>query len=846
MLINQITNLFEKNSDLKVLFLFDPDYQFENEFKSLELDGVRCVKVDSNYFFIKHKIHSEWMHEKVFLYFNIPSPHKTGRYLEFPLLDLLEANKEIVTDDEEAFLEEFGLARSQKNLIKKYMKELQFITIQEVCRPILTPDKLDEPTLQQGLIAAFLKFSKTTSWPNIIAKILLLAKPDKEAEWNRFYKKVIEMGLLSVLRNRFKFYFGIEPEELSQEKLKELLQKIRYNQITHLISEPLKTDPYSKLKIKEITVWTNVLQIIQESSRHPQVNGKLKEVIDWAGENIKGEKIIELYSMDVEYGHLTDDMAWVILYAQIENIDFNPQSVIQKLNNILTVHDLGFEVRNSASFLIQLATMISKINAVSKYTLNNPDEYIREYTSSWSIIDRTYRRATRKYRELSPDPNLFDADKLYQVLNKRYDNFIEKVNREWLTCLSEFGFDYTSLSCPKQYEFFKREIEGSSVKTVVIISDALRYEAAEELVGLLHGDDKNIAEIGYQLASIPSKTNVGMAQLLPGKNKLFNQGKITIEGVSTDGIDKRQQILKLFDEEALAVQFSAIQGMSIQESREVFKAPLVYVYHDVIDATGDKRASERRTFKAVDDALEELMKFTNKLHHTFNVTRVFITSDHGFLYNDLEIEEKDKEPGSGLDTIDSHNRYEILDTPVKPKLGFCVSLKSTTVFKDEEDLFVLTPESTNRYKKQGVGHQFVHGGASLQELVVPVINSYRKSLAVAKKVKAIITNESQLKVVSNILRVNILQEKRVSRTEKELEVSVGLYKDNELVSNEVFLELNSTAESPTERMHKFELVVNSTASKETFLKLKVYDVEERLNPLIELRVNNQTLIQPDF
>src|SRR5690606_28670381 len=189
---------------------------------------------------------------------------------------------------------------------------------------------------------------------------------------------------------------------------------------------------------------------------------------------------------------------------------------------------------------------------------------------------------------------------------------------------------------------------------------------------------------------------------------------------------------------------------------------------------------------------------------------------------------------------------EIITHQINPKIGYCIDLKSTTGFKDDEDLFVLTPESTNRYKKQGVGHQFVHGGGSLQELVVPVINSYRKTQPIAKKVKPIITNESQLKIVSNILRVSILQERKISRTEKELELLIGLYRENELVSNAITLELNSISESPSERMHKIELIVNSDASKDSFLKLKIFDIEEKLNPLIEIRVSNQTLIQPDF
>lgn len=555
---------------------------------------------------------------------------------------------------------------------------------------------------------------------------------------------------------------------------------------------------------------------------------------------------MQIYGVEVEYGLLTDEMAWVILDSQIEYLDYNPQSVIKKLENLLTVHDLNGEIRNTMRFVIHLANLISKVNTIPTYKLNTPDAYVHAYTTSWSLIDRIYRHAINRYRQITSVPDNFDLDRLFQLLHHHYERFTETANREWLMCLSEFNFDYNLLKTPKQYDFFTREIEKSTVKTVVILSDALRYEAAEELLGVLHGDDKNVAEISFQLASIPSKTSIGMAQLLPGTQKLFNQGKITINGISAEGVDNRQEILREHHKGALAVQYSLVESMPLKDSREIFKAPIVYVYHDVIDATGDKRVSERRTFKAVNETLEELAKFTNKLHHTFNVTKVFITSDHGFLYSDQEVEEPDKEPGSGLNTLDSHNRYEILDTPFKPKIGYCLPLKSTTKFNDADKFFVLIPESINRYKKQGVGHQFVHGGGSLQEVIVPVVNSSRKIQAVAKKVRPIITNEAQLRIVSNILRVSILQEKKVSKTEKEIEVLIGLFKDNELVSNAVTLVLDSFSESPSERMRKIELVVNSAASREVFLKLKVFDVEEKLNPLIEVRVNNQTLIQPDF
>ena len=278
--------------------------------------------------------------------------------------------------------------------------------------------------------------------------------------------------------------------------------------------------------------------------------------------------------------------------------------------------------------------------------------------------------------------------------------------------------------------------------------------------------------------------------------------------------------------------------------RDVFKNNVAYVYHDVIDATGDKRSSERRTFKAVEEAIEELKRFVKLLHGSYNVKKVLITADHGFLYNDKEIVEKDKENIESANAIHSGNRYFITKDKQDLDIGYSIPLSATTVF--DEDVYINIPLSVNRYKKQGVGQQFAHGGGSLQELIVPVIESSRQRVEVSKKVTPQLVTKGGLKVVSNILKVNILQESEVSRLAKERTINIGLYKDTTLVSNEETFTLNFTSESPSERMVRIELTLSAGATKESFLKLKAFDVDDSLNPIIEERVQNITLIEADF
>ncbi len=75
---------------------------------------------------------------------------------------------------------------------------------------------------------------------------------------------------------------------------------------------------------------------------------------------------------------------------------------------------------------------------------------------------------------------------------------------------------------PNQQNFFGHYVQpildkGYDRRVFVIISDALRYEAAEELNRDLNGRYRMEAKLEAQLGVLPSYTGLGMAALLPHK-----------------------------------------------------------------------------------------------------------------------------------------------------------------------------------------------------------------------------------------------------------------------------------------------------------------------------------------
>ncbi len=80
-------------------------------------------------------------------------------------------------------------------------------------------------------------------------------------------------------------------------------------------------------------------------------------------------------------------------------------------------------------------------------------------------------------------------------------------------------------------------------RSFVIISDALRHEAAEELTRELNGKYRFEAEISSQLGVLPSYTALGMACLLPHKKLEYKpNGDVLVDGQPTASLEQRDKI----------------------------------------------------------------------------------------------------------------------------------------------------------------------------------------------------------------------------------------------------------------------------------------------------------------
>ena len=179
----------------------------------------------------------------------------------------------------------------------------------------------------------------------------------------------------------------------------------------------------------------------------------------------------------------------------------------------------------------------------------------------------------------------------------------------------------------------------------------------------------------------------------------------------------RDKVLKAEDPASVALKYNDIIAMKRAERSALVKGmDVVYIYHDTIDEAS--HISDTAVFAACDKAISELKNLVRIIVNEFGGTNILITADHGFLYTYSPLTEDDKVGKTSFNSMDVEygRRYAIMKKGAKPNYLLPVKfLDGNTEFEG------FAPRENIRIKMNGGGMNFVHGGISLQEMVVPVI-----------------------------------------------------------------------------------------------------------------------------
>lgn len=850
---DKIYKYFELNARLHVLFIFEGISMISDSLKECVWPEDYLFKIfDGDWFNTKYRLENDWKDKKVVLVFrDIAMPESETQQLEFPLMDLLKANMEYREDDYASFMQQYRLPEKHRAFLKRHVAELQSVKVMSIIEGYLSPDVFYEDLAIRAIISAYLGDKKLLEWESIIVRMLLLGRKSEEAKRIAFFLRVEKnLDVKKAIDERLNRIFGVSYNPNSTTKMEDVARSLKYNSITQLLA-PNSADTYKSLKINSSLPIQQINRLFELGTSTRQWSKGFSEALEELASDIRESELIKVYGIDAQYYSMTEALAWPIINHLLEmTLLEDPGATKQKANSLMLKFHGNDLIQAALNFIDRVATFYDRMQRIGSIRLSTPQEYVDRYTTDFYIFDQLYRKSLECYLKLSANvvPVLSALEKRKYQLDVDYARLANDINIEWMDCVIETDNYFSDISNPRQDEFYQREYAGTDGKgkLVVIISDALRYEVAQELLESL-GREKHIAKLSAWRAILPTETKYSKQSLLPHQSLTLVRSdsgvEMAVDGQVLKTIEMRSSHLSENRNNAVCVRYTDYVKNNMAENRELFKHPLVYLYHDTIDDAGHGQ-NPVDVIDACRRSIEQLSSMVKSLHATMNVVNVIVTADHGFLYNDMAFEEKDKHPISDSD-IEKKTRYYLTTNPDDVQGIVKFPLEKVSGITSDMPVYVGVPKGTNRIAASG-GYNFAHGGASLQEMIIPVIHSSQRRTDKTDFVGLSLMTHN-LNVVSSRLKLNILQDDVVDMTMQSRTIICGIYQGDKMVSNEVTLTLDSTEQEPSNRIQTVTLTLNQSVAP-GLLQLRIYDTkdEKKLNPLVKEPVKNNTIIEQDF
>jgi len=792
--------VFNKN---RIVFWYDSKKELRKDYEELEFSDIEKIELNNNEFRVKHRILREEPDKKFLLYHEGGVPSDLDNWL----LDVQLASEEFRTDQSAIWLNELGLGMEFTDIVNDHSVFFNAAKRREKLKKILSSDDTQN-AVRITMIAVC-----AASDPRI-DDILENLLTESAAKKDEKLKLIENCGLEEFLWSRLELSFGYTSDSSG---LRDFIIQLFKSCYDMSLGNDSELNPDALVFLKR---W-------KDSVKHQKAFETLsKECADilTIEKDLQKRDISSLEEIDcfeLVDRKILSDLVKNVVDQTISAGDREGLIRQRKLSHWYKKYmDLYQAIDYGARFI--------KFLEEAELNIESMDDGLTKYTNYWYLLDQLYRKYifhTKQSGQVSMLKALSD-----KVENLYSNNYLLTVNNNWQNHIDQCG-SWNKTNIEFQKHFFRRQVSpflNDKKKVFVIISDALRYEIGHELHSRIRQEDRFDAEISPMLTTLPSFTQLGMASLLPNKEIQFSDNHsitVFIDGKSTQGTENRSKILQsAVKGAAKAMRADDLMGMNKTECRELFREhDVVYVYHNQIDATGDKKESEGRVFDAVEDTLEELIKIIKKLVAA-NATNLLVTSDHGFIYQDKVLEDSDFLGAdiTGIDALHRDRRF-LLGKDLPQNTG----MKSFTAKEAgiEGDMEIQIPKSINRLRLKGSGSRFVHGGASLQEVIVPVIKIHKKRKSDISKVGIDILSGSTSFITTGQFSVTFYQAQPVTDKVQSRSLRVGIYsKDNELVSDSHNLNFEFISENPRERELKIRFVLTQKADdlneQEVYLRLE--------------------------
>lgn len=700
----------------RIIFWCDEEREFEDKLDEIVLHDAKLIALTgTNYFAVKKLLGVEDTTGNYVVY----CPLSYEKPEDDWLLDIRLYSEEYRADLISNWMDEMGLP--QTAILRKQVKEYRKFFKAAVRREKIAKQK-NIPSvprqLDMAVMGALASIVDVT--PYAIIKRVICAGLDTET--NRLYCDFTDYGADKAFWDMVQKGTGYVADAPN---------------LGHLAAHILLTGATRTMQPEYLSKWKDFLSEAHQAYCYDFVSewlhgadaDQLREIVIRIEEELKlSEQFMKLDVADLvntETFPCIHELILIKLMTEIADsiIDVNIiRETVEKRRTCVWYEEVKdfyegiLQVANMQDFFKEHTTGFHSAQAVKVW---------KEYTTEYYKMDTYYRLFHRSYGRSLKTYHAKLHDLFSHVMEKAeglYKNwFLGQLGENWSkVCAEEMERYGKILEVPQQTDFYKSKVKNADYRVFVIISDALRYEVAADLAEQLRRETKSQVDLSSMQSIFPTITKFGMAALLPHeKLSVKFQGNIVdvfADGKSTESHD-RDRILKSDREDSVALKYTDLVTAKRQERSAWVKSKnVVYIYHDTIDEAS--HTSDTLVFPACDDAMEELKNIVRIITSDFGGTNIMITADHGFLYTYSPLTEDDKADNAGFKNriIEYGRRYAIMMKDSKPEY-----LQYVKFLDGNTDYEAYAPKENVRIKMNGGGLNYVHGGISLQELCVPLI-----------------------------------------------------------------------------------------------------------------------------
>ncbi len=790
----------------KIIFWYDEDKKFADEISDFSFGNAKVIVLDGvNYFKTKYTLEVLDTESNYLIYAPFAKPDD----IENPLLDTLLYSKQFYADYYSLLAEELNVPMENRSKLEIYSA---FFTNKARTKAFkeINADYSDANNVDLAILAALCKV-KVIDFSEIFKTVVNQGIVD-----NSYLSNIEKYGSIDKFWELCKKFFGYADNEPTLEKL---FVRIFISTIFNVTLKELpdNLDQYILPHVSEASVFlTNYKNNSLTTKTFNDISLYLAKSLNISS-SIKKLSFEDIKNNDV---FVDFDLAYIKYLIDYAEEQVNLEKIDLYLNARENTHFYAQFVHSYKA--IQYAFyLLKEINTFDK---SFHDVTVADYANKYAVIDKYYDLFVYHFdkREIE---NGFDN--LNTLIENKYNNvYLSKLNEYWDSKLLEYG-SYQNIPGLKQKDFYSQVVSrmarsgrsrNESLKVCVIISDAFRYECGMQLNDFFEFNEKYETRIYPMISTIPSYTQLGMATLLPNRSiHIGDDYSVSVNDRNSQGISNRNQILQAYDSSFRAVSFEEIKNKTKEELRNEFNDyKLIYVYHNQVDARGDHALSENEVFDAVHESFNEIDLIIRKMRGNLNFNNFIITADHGFIYRRKKLVESDK-----IDLNDKTNIYlNKRFIYAKNKVNQQGIIEFNTDYLDSgNSMITYVPKGGNIFKVQGAGQNYVHGGASLQEMVVPVIELKTTMSKVETKSVNIDIIASSMKVTSLMAQFNFIQVEKVSELIKERKFTIFFVdENNNTISNEVIVNANVTSDDMNQRTFicRFNLINQQYDSKKKY------------------------------